>query len=294
MRLTKLFILTTGLVLSLVSIMLARAVLQEWRVVRAAQRGLQAMEITYLAMKVAEKASFERGPVIAVFGDGDTPTPAIRERLTKARAASDAAFADALQALADTPEHRAARSQLVAAQEQLQRARQAVERVAALPHAERNAPATRITRVPIDQMFAVIDTALEAVTILSGNAEHVYPDLSQPLVGARLAAELREYAGRLGSQFTKPIGARTPLGAEERRDIPLLIGRIEQLRQLIEVQARAGVTDPRVAAAINDMKLRYFNTGLPFIAGLTAAGAEGGRIHRLERPRQASVRRARL
>ena len=36
MRLTRLFILTTGLVLSLVSIMLARAVLQEWRVVSAA------------------------------------------------------------------------------------------------------------------------------------------------------------------------------------------------------------------------------------------------------------------
>ena len=277
MRLTKLFILTTALVLTLVSVMLARSVLQEWRVVSTAQRGLQAMEITYLAMIVAEKASFERGPTIAVLGDSDTPDAATHSRLAAARQVSDAAFVAAMHPLTGSPhtEHHAALVQLAKAREQLARARHEVDRVAALPHAQRTARGVRITRVPIDQMFLVIDTLLEAVTILSVDAERVYPELSQPLVGARLAAELREYAGRLGSQFTAPIGARTPLGAEERRDIPLLIGRIDQLRQLIEVQARANTAMPRVAAAIAEMNGRYFAIGLPFIAELTAAGTTG-------------------
>ena len=277
MRLTKLFMLTTGVLLTLVSIMLARSVLQEWRTVDAAQRGLQAMELSSLAMKIAEKASFERGPTNVVLGDGEPPDAAKRGRLTTARDASDAAFAAPLQILRSStrPEHQAAAAQLTKAQDELTRARREVDRVAALPLGERTAPGTRVMRVPIDQMFGVIDTALEAVTILSADAERVYPELSQPLVGARLAAELREYAGRLGSQFTAPIGAQQPLGAEERRDIPVLIGRIEQLRHLIEVQARANPSDARVQEAIAEMNRRYFAIGLPFIASLTAAGTSG-------------------
>ena len=280
MRLTRLFMMTTGLLLTLVSIMLVRSVAQEWRTVVAAERGLQAMELAYQAMKVAEKASFERGPTIAVMGDGDLTDPAKRARLVAAREASDAAFALPLQTLAAStrPEHQAAAAQLGKARDQLTSARREVERVAALPNAERTASTTRVTRVPIDQMFAVIDTALEAVTILSVDAERVYPELSSPLVGARLAAELREYAGRLGSQFTRPIGAQRPLGEEEKKDIPIIVGRIAQLRQLIEVRARVIAPEAataRMAEAIVEMKNRYFAVGLPFIETLTAAGTTG-------------------
>ena len=110
MRLTRLFLLTTCVLLTLVSIMLARSVMQEWNTVSAALRGLRAMELTALAMTIAEKASFERGPTIAAMGDADTPTPAVQERLAKARAVSDAAFDATLKALANSSrdEHRAA------------------------------------------------------------------------------------------------------------------------------------------------------------------------------------------
>lgn len=275
MRLTKLFLLTTGLVLTLVTVMLVRSVLQEWHTVSAAQRGLQAMEITYQAMKVAEMASFERGPTIAVLGGDDQPDPDRRARLATAREATDAAFAAALLMLNQSPraDHQASVQQLAKAQQQLKQARTEVERVAALPRKQRTSGAGRITRVPIDQMFAVIDTILEAVTILSVDAELVYPELSQPLVGARLAAELREYADRLGSQFTAPIGAQRPLAAADHREITLLIGRIDQLRQLIEVQARANAAEPRVAELITEMKNRYFAIGLPLIGVLTDAGS---------------------
>lgn len=98
MRLTKLFMITTGVLLTLVSIVLVRSVLNEWRTVNAAQRGLQAMSWAYDAMKVAEKASAERGPTVAIMGDGANgaaPSTEIRERLASARKASD----DALEAV---------------------------------------------------------------------------------------------------------------------------------------------------------------------------------------------------
>lgn len=277
MRLTRLFMVTTGLLLGLVMAMLTRSILQDWRTVQSAQQGVQAMELAYRVMKVAEKASAERGPTIPVLNDTVPPDPAKRERLTKARAASDAAMTEALQSLQDlagTP-YKAALAQLQKAQEELVAARQEVERVAALPLAMRTAPEARLTRKPIDQMFGVIDTVLEGVTNLSAEAERIYPDLSLPLVGARYAAELREYAGRLGSQFTSPLAAQKPLGIQELRDIPRLIGRLEQLHKLIEVQSRTTLSDPRIDTAIGEMNERYFGVGMPFIGELTEAGMYG-------------------
>lgn len=279
MRLTRLFMLTTAVLLTLVSIMLVRGVMQEWRTVSAAERGLRAMGLTQLAMKIAEKASFERGPTNVVLGDGDERDPAKRKRMMEARKVSDDAIDAALKALADSmsADHRAAVAQIEKSRDELARARAETERVAALPFAERSGENKNIVRVPVGKMFGVIDTALETVSILSADAERIYPELSQALVGARLAAELREYAGRLGSQLTTPIGAEMALGMEERRDIPVLIGHIEQLRQLIEVSARANATDMQVTLAIAEMNKRYFKTGILLIDSLTAAGMSGNR-----------------
>jgi diguanylate cyclase (GGDEF)-like protein len=280
MRLARLFVLTTGILLVMVLVMLTRSMLQDWHTMQSARQGLQTMELTYRAMKVAEKTSAERGPAIPVLNDTEPRNPAKKQRLLTAREASDAAMNDALQGLdtlggATNATYQAAAAQLRKARDELTEARKAVDRVAALPYAERTAPGARLTRKPIDLMFGVIDTVLEGVTALSAETERIYPDLSLPLVGARYGAELREYAGRLGSQFTAPLAAQIPLGAEERRDIPLLVGRIEQLRKLIEVQSRIQLPDPRIQGAIAEMNKRYFGTGLPFIGELTEAGLAG-------------------
>jgi diguanylate cyclase (GGDEF)-like protein len=281
MRLSRLFVCTTGLLLTLVVVMLGRITLQDLKTVESAQQGLQAMELAYRVMKFAEKASAERGPTIPVLNDNVPTDPAKRERLIKARAATDQAMQHALDGLTvglagqsqDTSKK--ALVQVEKARLELLEARNEVERVAALPMAERFAPSLRLTRKPIDQLFSVIDTIFEAVTGLSSQAERIYPDLALQLVGARYAAELREYAGRLGSQFTVPLATQKPLGIEERRDIPELIGRIQQLRKLVESRAKVSLMEPKLHAAIDEMNKRYFGTGLPFIATLTEAGLSG-------------------
>ncbi|MGL4232106.1 MAG: GGDEF domain-containing protein, partial [Casimicrobium sp.] len=200
MRLTKLFMLTTALVLTLVLLMLVRSLLQDWRTVASANEGTHALELAHLAMKVAEKASAERGPTIPVLNDKTPPNPAIRERLTKARLATDEAFAVAFERMKSSPQKDTQRAEeyLRKARLDLESARAEVERVAALPFDERAAPGSRLRRVPIDQMFAVIDVAFESVTQLISVAQRTHPDLSQPMEAARLSAVLREYAGRLG------------------------------------------------------------------------------------------------
>ena len=275
MRLSRLFLCSTALLLGLVSLMLARAMWTDWRGLERAESGLAAMDLAYEAMRVAERASAERGPTIPVLND--PPSAALRERLTQFRANTDEVLQRTLQALRDRPEAdlRAALPVLERAAQQLQAARAEVEQVAALPLTERQAVGQRITRAPIDSLFGVIDTVLEAVTLLSASAERIHPSLSLPLVGSRYAAELREHAGRLGSQFTAPLASGAPLGPQERDGIPRLLGRIEQLKTLLDVKARTSLADPRIAAALQAQQSRYFGESLPFIAELTARGLAG-------------------
>ncbi|MFG6486351.1 diguanylate cyclase [Roseateles sp. BYS78W] len=277
MRLTRLFLLTTGLLLSLVTALLLHSSWADWRHVDASELGLAAMQRAYLAMKVAETASAERGPAIPVLNDTEPPDPAKRARLTDFRHATDTALDQALAAVAGLadPASVSARAQLEQARTELARARVEVDRVAALPHAERSAPGRRLTRAPIDQMFAVIDTVLGAVTTQSAAAEAVYPELAMPLVGARYAAELREYAGRLGSQFTTPLATQLPLERGDEREIAVLTGRIEQLRKLISLQARVSRASAPLQAAIATMEARYFGVGLPLVRELTERGQSG-------------------
>jgi diguanylate cyclase (GGDEF)-like protein len=281
MRLTRLFMFTTGLLLTLVVVMLVRSTMQDVRIVRSAEQGLTAMESAYRVMKFAEKASAERGPTIMLLNNSMASDSSKMERLISARIATDEALQSALVGLEaglvgkSQEASKLALVQIQKSRDQLVAARIEVERVAALPFNERTKPELRLTRKPIDQMFSVIDTVFEGLTGLSAEAERIYPDLSLQLVGARYAAELREYAGRLGSQFTVPLATQKALSVEERRDIPEFVGRIQQLRKLVEVRARVALLDPRLDAAIAEMNKRYFGVDLPFIAGLTELGMNG-------------------
>lgn len=276
MRLRRLFLCTTVLLLGLVSLMLVRTMWTDWQGVRRAESGLEAMELAYAAMQVAEHASAERGPAIPVLND--PPSDTLRQRLTQFQRRTDAAFDATLTRLRQRKEADllTALPVLERARAQMQAARRELERVAALPQAERAAAIDkRATRQVIDQMFGVIDTVLEAVTLLSASAERIHPSLSLPLVGSRYAAELREHAGRLGSQFTAPLASGAPLGPQERDGIPRLLGRIEQLKTLLEVKARTSLSDPRIDAALQAQQERYFDQSLPFIAEITARGLAG-------------------
>jgi diguanylate cyclase (GGDEF)-like protein len=281
MRLTRLFMCTTGLLLALVVLMLGRSTLQDIKIVRSAEQGLSAMELAYSVMKLAEKASAERGPTIPVLNDAMPADPSKRDRLVKARDETDEALQNTLNGLEagllgkSQDASKLALVQIQKARDQLVSARIEVDRVSALPFNERTKEELRLTRIPIDQMFLVIDTVFEGLTGLSAEAERIYPDLSLQLVGARYAAELREYAGRLGSQFTVPMATQKALGVDERRAIPEYVGRIQQLRKLVEVRARVTSLDPRLDAAMSEMNKRYFGVGLPFIASLTELGMAG-------------------
>ncbi|HEX4326192.1 MAG TPA: GGDEF domain-containing protein [Burkholderiales bacterium] len=273
MKLTRLFAISTVVLVTLIGLMLSRIIFAEWSTYQSSRAGLVAMQVAYKAMVLAEKVSFERGPTNGVLGDADTPDPAKRARLAKARADSDAAMADLSAALVSesAQEQDQAMQALQKARALLTAARAEVDQVAGRRRSER--PPERVMGA-VHQMFDVIPVIMEAVTILSRDAEEAYPRFSDALVGGRLAAELREYAGRLGSQFTAALTEQTPLGVAEQQGIHVLRGRIEQLRILIELPTHTRETDERILAAVREMEQRYFGDGLAFIAEVERASAE--------------------
>jgi hypothetical protein len=99
LKLSRLFVLSTVVLLSLVLLVVGRAMWQDWKVVRAASTGLELLELTANVMVVAEKASAERGPVIPVVNDGVPADPTKRERLTKFRSNTDEVFVKAENSL---------------------------------------------------------------------------------------------------------------------------------------------------------------------------------------------------
>jgi diguanylate cyclase (GGDEF)-like protein len=272
MRLTRLFTLTTLVLIALIGSMLSRMVFYEWRAYSSADAGLRSMEVAYRAMVMAEKVSFERGPTNAVLGDGDNPDPSKRARLAQARETSDQVMAELFAELEASQRHGDAVLALQKARVQLVAARSEVDAVARLPRASR--PPERVMGA-VHRMFDVVPALTEAVTLLSREAETVYPQFTDALVGARLAAELREYAGRLGSQFTAALTEGKPLAETEQQAIHVLRGRIEQLRMLIELPTRNRETDQDILAAVREMEKRYFGDGLNFIATIEQASAEG-------------------
>ena len=227
-----------------------------------------------LGLVVAEMASRERGPSNGVLGAAQPGAPEGIARLVKARDRTDAAF-DALQkALSDTVVARPAVAGLVKqARERLQLARADVDTTAAKPLAQRQAGDVSQA---VANMFAVIDALEQPTAMLLNEALSAYPAVGDPLTAARLAAELREYAGQLGSQFTVALTTRQPLRDVERVAIERLRGRIEQLHKLLAIRTQGHQERPSVQMAMTAMQSRYFQTAIPLVESLVQIGTAGG------------------
>ncbi|MCD4485861.1 GGDEF domain-containing protein [Chromobacterium vaccinii] len=257
MRLSKIFTIVTFVLFILACLPLAWIINGEWAAYHAADEGLGSIQIAHLAMVAVEKISTERGPANALIGapaDGGG-----REKLRVARLASDRALQDLVTALSPSRSayHRQALAAIRVARQRLSEARHDMDRIIAAP-----APAATEIMAPIRRMFDVVPVVLEAVNALSFQASSVYPQLSNPLSGARLATELREYAGRLGSTLVPALTEKRPLTETEAREVFILRGRIEQLRGTIRLRLSVPTTQQVQRQALSNMENRYFRNGL--------------------------------
>ncbi|MGT2434479.1 hypothetical protein ACU4HD_48180 [Cupriavidus basilensis] len=237
-----------------------------------AARSVQALRMTLLAM---EKVSAERGPTNGVLGE-DLPVPAERiAALQHMRAASDKHIAELLDALG--PEHcpgcEADIKAAGRAQTHLAAARANIDRLTALPLRSRS---SSDLADGVNHMIAVIPEFLPIVNARTANITRGDPDVLNCLTLARLSADLREYAGQLGSRFTGALAMHRMLTFEEQLAIERTQGRIDQLRSMIET--RVGAQAALNQHAVTTLGAQYFGDGLRYVATVRAKASQPGGV----------------
>jgi hypothetical protein len=250
----------------------------EYSAARDAVRGFRSFEATLLAM---EKVSAERGPTNGVLGQDLPMPPARAAALRNARATSDAQLARLLDTLdpARCNDCGADRDVVLKLEEDLAAARRNVDRLATVPVAERGDLALEDA---VNRMIAVIPEFLPVVVTRTGVIASGDTGVLSYLILARLTVDLREYAGQLGSRFTSALAMHRALTVNEQFAIERTLGRIEQLRAMIDT---AVLERPeQVAEAFAVMHLNYFGDGERYVATVRSqlGGPDGAPVSAAE------------
>ena len=270
-------LIAVGLVL-IVLTGVARLVSLEWAQFEQSRQAQQAVQRLRVVLVAAEMLSRERGPSNGLLGEA-TPggKPEQVERLRRARARTDEAFAAYQRALGSGPSSPVLRQAQQAAGELLQalaEARARIDRLVQRPGAQRSASEIR------DGVKAMVDLmpGLDpAITAFADEAQHADAQLAPAVWSARLAAELREYAGQLGSLFTPALSRQQPFTEGERAAIERVKGRIDQLHHLLGLRVAATGRSAPVHAAEAAMTQRYFGNAANLLDEVERAGRTDGR-----------------
>lgn len=235
---------------------------------RRARQNLSGLESYRLILDAANLLSAERGPSNSVLGDAGVTHGALRERLTAFRAKSDAIL-DRLSARAGVSPEMLAPTRM-----QLLEGRRQVDRVAAMPRADRS---VADVQAAIESMFQVVDTFQSVVAWKAGALTVSSPGLAAPVMTGRILAELREHGGRIASQIMAPIAVSQPLQVKHLVDSNRTRGRILELWRLTGDEDVIGRDNPRLAADWRDVQRMFLEQGLSLVDGLVAEGRISGR-----------------
>ena len=274
MRLGRLFLLTLTAMLALTAILAGEVVLDQWRIYSQSRSGAEAARAFAAGLGAAEKLSIERGPMNGTFAADPSNAMEWTRRLALARADTDQALATLVAGLhAGQFENSRKLFAIIAdIRSRLAANRVAVDRIGAKPKPERDIAAMRDLVRRMVALVTDLAPVLNETELAVGAAD---PDLFKIVSVARLAAELREVAGQLGSVFAAPLASGAPLVDAESFAIERLTGRISALsQQLDRAVGAAGVR--AIVEANNNMHEIYLDSALGRIERLTAAGRKDG------------------
>ena len=269
-------LIAVGLVL-VVMLGVARFVMLELAQFERASQGMQAVGKLRVALVAAEMVSRERGPTNGVLGDASAGDPALRAALSQARARTDRAIADFQRVLSHEGanlRYQQARREASTFHLALLQARAQVDQQASQPWAERSPQGIRDS---VRGMVALVPRLAPAITLFADDAQQSDPRLAASVWGARMAAELREYAGQLGSLFTPALTRQQPFSTQERDAIEQVKGRIDELHHLIGLQVGQDNPSDAILASHAAMEQGYFGSAARLLDAVQAAGRSDGR-----------------
>ncbi|OAN50552.1 response regulator [Magnetospirillum moscoviense] len=276
MRVSTVVSLGMGLVVLANIVLVGRVIAPQLDMQARVQTGMAAERMMGLGLAAASKISAERGPANGVLGS-DVPLPPERvEALKVARAASDQALRDVETAASAKVVLRridTVTDSLAAAGRQLTQARRMIDDLATRPRATRNDAAVTAA---VTAMIDVLPLLSPGLNVIENNLAQADPALINYVTIARLATEMRDYAGQLGSVFTAAFVGRRPLNADEHARIDNLLGIIGVLDiQLRLAFDKTGAPDD-LKAALSVIDSDFVGGGLPLVRKIRAIGRTSG------------------
>lgn len=227
-----------------------------------------------LLLDTANYLSAERGPANIVMSEDSSPDGAGSKRLAEFRARTDAALAH-LSATSEAPfslhNHPIPEEMLTQVRDQLARARNNVDRVAAIPQASLTLPEFQGA---IESMFLVSDSFRTVIAWRVNELVEHDTGLAAPALVGQMLSDLREYGGRLASQIMAPIAISQGLPLKNVIDARRSQGRLLELWQLLNGQ-NALYNTPALARSRGDIERLYFRDGLNLVDQLISEGRRG-------------------
>jgi len=252
----------------------AKLVVEQSREVVAARQAVPALEIFQSILRVAEKLSVERGPTNSMLGEEPPHSAYRKDHLASFRAATDAAF-DGLKI--DLKSSSLANSASIAAalddiQRELATLRQRIDRTTERPLADRSP--TEFAG-EIAGMFRLANDMMPYLNQVELAVTKAAPWTSDKITVARLAIDLREYAGQLGSVLVPAISAKRPFTVVESLAAERLEGRLAMLDRLLRTAIDKTPGTDRLRAAADTARQRYFILGTSLADRLVAIARAG-------------------
>ena len=248
-----------------------------------ATRSLEAVAELGIALSASEMVWRERAPANAIMGAALPPTAAQTAALVDARRRTDATMVrlrGVISGLPANPVVRDASFRFDQANQALLSARALVDRLNLIPPARRE-PGD--VAVALKEMIAVAPLLTPVIGLLTLDAQEGGPDLADALTGARLAADLREHAGQLGTLVVAAMQRREPFTDDEKDAIAQMRGRTQALCALLDQRVRVADSPASVVAAYAQMQRRYVGDANLLLDGLIATGHQDGEF-RLDAP----------
>lgn len=265
MRIEQVFRLVAAIIVATAVAFSGYLFIQEWRAYDSARRCVPLLAAFRATLIAAEKVSAERGPTNAVLG-AEAPTSSELQRgLRLARVSSDETLVLAIAALRnnDCRYCRRAEVNLQGARNHLQIARAKIDRLAALPRGERTPEALR---EGISGMFAIVSEIMPTADDILSDLIRSEPRLADHILTARFASELREYAGRAGSEFTVALTNRRQLQREELQWLWQDIGHVRELGSLMRARTYEHQPENRqLILAVANLNTIFFIHGLSYL-----------------------------
>jgi len=111
-------------------------------------------------------------------------------------------------------------------------------------------------------MAAVIPELGPATALMADELQRAAPALAPSVQGARMAADLREFAGLLGSHLTAALTQHRPLTVEEHLAFERTRGRMDQLQGQLALRLDDASPGDPIHTAWRAVNLSYFAGGL--------------------------------